>query len=284
MRRVLIVAMALILMMGNVSYGLDLGGAVSYLEKQKVDHWGILALHAYGRDLKGKSLEKVNSDMTTDYESYILGALALGQDADAVAKKVAGAQRKSGKFADAIDGTGEDNVGAHVWGIISLYTAGYDSYNRDRALKWLKDNQNADGGFAIFTGDKNSDLDMTAMALVAYSALGLDSKSDEVKKAVDYLEKNLGKRESCEAYAWYILARKKLGLDINKTLYNKLLEYRLKDGSFKHLKSINKTNYMATWHGVLALADYQNEASIFDRLRKGKTSSDQKPAVTPIRK
>lgn len=284
MRRALMVTMAIVLMLVNVSYGLDLGGAVNYLEKQKVDQWGILALHAHGKDLKGKSLNQVNSDVTTDYESYILGAMALGQSTDAVVKKVVAAQRKSGKFADNIDGTGEENIGAHVWGVISLYTAGHDGYNRDKALKWLKDNQNSDGGFSIYTGGKSSDLDMTAMALVAYSALGLDNKSDEVKKAIDYLEKNLGKKESCEAYAWYILARKKLGIDIDKTLYNKLLEYQMKDGSFKHLKSINKANYIATWHGLLALADYENPVSIFDRLRKGKEPSDQKPAATGTKK
>ncbi|MEW9124063.1 MAG: hypothetical protein AB2421_15230 [Thermotaleaceae bacterium] len=272
MKRIWSIVMVMLLLMGNISYGLDLGNTAKYLEKQKLDHWGILALYAQGRDLKGKSLDTVTSNMTTEYEGFILGSLALGKDVKSTVEKVASAQRNSGKFADSIDGKGEDNINAHIWGIISLYAAGYDQYDQVRALKWLKDNQNPDGGFAIYTGDKNSDLDMTAMAIVAYSALGLKEKDNEIKKAIEYLEKNIGKRESCEAYAWYILGRKKIGMDIDKGLYDKLLEYRLKDGSFKHLKAGKKSNYMATWHGLLALADYKNDISVFDRLRNAQYS------------
>ena len=126
-------------------------------------------------------------------------------------------------------------------------------------MKWLRENQNSDGGFPVYVGYNNSDLDMTAMALVAYGILGMDSDSDEVKKAISFIENNIGRNESAESYSWYIIARIQLKLSVDKALYENLMKYKLQDGSFKHLESLKKSNYMATWHGLLALSDYNNK-------------------------
>jgi len=271
MKKILALTVAILMVFTNLAFALDLSSTAKHLEKQKVDEWGILALYSNGKDVSKKSLASVNSKITTDYEAYILGATCLKKDVSSVANKIIKAQRSNGKFADYIDGTGEDLINAHIWGVISLYTAGNENYDKNKALSYLKSNQNSDGGFGIYKGDKNSDLDMTSMGIVAYSILGLNSNSSEVKKALSFVEKNIDKKESCESVSWYILARTKLGLSVDKKYIDKLSKYKLKDGSFKHLKSGKKGNYMATYHGLLALSAYNNKTSVFTKLHNLKT-------------
>jgi len=276
-KKITALVFAILIGFTSISFAMDLNSTVDYLDRQKLDEWGILALYSNGCDVEGKTLYRVdNSNITTDYEAYILGAVPLGRDVSDYARKIINAQRTDGKFADYIDGSGEDLVNTHIWGVISLYAANENTYDKVKALNWFKDNQNEDGGFPIFTGDLNSDLDLTAMGIIAYNILGLDTNSEEVKNALNFIESNLDKRESSETVAWYILARIKLGLNIDLELYNKLLEYRLKDGSFKHLKSMSKGNYMATWHSLLAISDYNKKVSIFTRLHKLNRFSDLK--------
>ncbi|WZL72245.1 terpene cyclase/mutase family protein [Clostridiaceae bacterium 35-E11] len=264
-----IIALILIFVMASTSFSwaVDYNATTNYLNKQSLDQWGILALYSAGESVKGKTLPKVDcSNATTDYEAYILGGIPLKRDVSNEVSKIIKAQRNDGKFADRIDGEGTDLVNAHIWGVISLYGVGEENYDKAKALHWLKAHQNKDGGFPVFTGMQDSDMDLTAMALIAYSILGLDEKAEEVKKAIQFIEKNLDKKESCETIAYYILARIKLGLTVDKKLYNKLIAYQLKDGSFRHWKKSSKGNYMATWHALLALVDYAYQSSIFTRL------------------
>ncbi|NPV43491.1 MAG: hypothetical protein HPY70_05880 [Firmicutes bacterium] len=275
MKRIIILAFVILWCFTGFCYAVDLNSTANYLADQQLDEWGILALYSCGFDVKDRPLEGVDSsDITTDYEAHIFGALPLRRDISEYAQKIINAQIDSGKFADYIEGRGEELVNAHIWGIISLYATNMDSYDKTGALNWLIKNQNEDGGFPIFAGDKNSDLDLTAMAVIALNILGLDSNSEEIKRALNFIEGNLERRESCETIAWYILARIKLGLDVDPKLCDRLLEYKLKDGSFTHLKTVPKGNYMATWHGLLALSDYKNRISIFTRLHNMNRFSD----------
>ncbi|WP_058485475.1 prenyltransferase/squalene oxidase repeat-containing protein [Defluviitalea phaphyphila] len=251
----------------NISFALTNNkDTVEVLNNYELDEWGILALYSNANNVKDKTLEKITSTITTDYEAYIVGALPLGIDVSKEIKKVINSQNYRGKFADNIDGTGNELINAHIWGIISLYVAGEDNYDKEKALKWLKQNQNEDGGFAVFVNSDNSDIDMTAMAIVAYKILGLDENSIEVKKALNFIENNIDKKSTCESVAWYIMAKTMLGLEVEKSLYDKLLEYKLPDGGFKHLKTLNKSNYISTWHGLIAINDYERGISIFTRL------------------
>ena len=265
MRKIILYIFVFVLLMTNIVHGNNLKSTEDYLKKQDPDHWGLLALYAVDNPISG-NLEKVESELTTDFEGYLLGALASGKNVLDVGEKLTECQLESGKISDFIDGTGEELINSHIWGIISLYAADYEKYDKASALKWLKENQNRDGGFPIYSGMDTSDLDISSMALIAYDILGLDRDADEVKRVVSYIENNLNRKESCEAYAWYILARIKLGLDVDEGLYDDLMKFRLQDGSFMHLESIKKSNYMATWHGLLALADYRKGTSVFDRL------------------
>ncbi|MBF8982540.1 hypothetical protein IZY60_03210 [Lutibacter sp. B2] len=280
MRKITALTIAFIMIFTSFAFAVDSNTTAKYLEKKKLDEWGILALYSSGKDVKNKILKKVDdSQVTTDYEAYLMGAVPMGKDVCDYAEKIIKSQRQNGKFADYIDGTEDELINAQIWGIISLYTANKENYDKKKALSWLKENQNEDGGFSVFTGTKYSDVDLTAMGLIAYSVLGLNQNSEEVKTSLSFIEKNIDKKESCESVAYYILAKKKLGMKIDKSLYNKLLKYQLRDGSFKHLKRGSKGNYMATWHGLLAMTDYKNECSIFTRLHDMNKAKDEKKKV-----
>ncbi|TCO71480.1 prenyltransferase/squalene oxidase repeat-containing protein [Marinisporobacter balticus] len=281
MKKITALTIAILMVFTSFAFALDFNATVKYLEKQELDEWGILALYSSGTDVKNKTLKRVDdSTATTDYEAYMMGAIPKGEDVSDYAGKIVKTQRENGKFADYIDGTGEDLINAHIWGIISLYAANKENYDKQKALIWLKENQNEDGGFGVFTGYNHSDIDMTGMGVIAYSILGLNKDSKEVKKALSFIEKNLDKKESCEGVAYYILAKVKLGLAVDKSLYNKLLQYKIKDGSFKHLKKLSRGNYMASWHALLAMIDYKNKISVFDRLHDfNKLKDEKKKAV-----
>ncbi len=291
MKKKIVLTMVLILLLSSMVYGATIEATAQYLEKQKLDHWGILALYNSTNNTISRSLEEVESELMTDYEAYLLGATALRKNVLKVVEKISDSQRTNGKFSDYIDGTGDDMVNAHIWGVISLYTANYEGYDKGKALQWLKENQNKDGGFSVYAGTSISDLDMSAMALIAFDILGLDHNDQEVKQTLAYLDSNISKKESCESYAWYILARVKLGLDIDESLYEGLLKHKLQDGSFKHFVSLKKSNYMATWHGLMALTDYNNKISVFDKLHNesgfvdlGTTDNQYKEIMTLVKK
>lgn len=268
MRRIFSLVMVIMMIFSNIVVATGLNDTTEFLEKQQLDEWGILTLYSYGKNVEDKELDRVDdSEITTDYEAYIMGAVSMGRDVTDYAERIAKTQMSDGKFSDFIDGTGDEFLNAHIWGIISLYIANYDNYNKEKSLEWLKENQNEDGGFSIFKSDENSNLDLTAMALIAYDIAGMDKNSEEVKKAVEFIENNLDKYETSETISYYILSRIKLGLDVDKELYNRLMKYKLKDESFTHIKRKNpRGNYIATWHGLLAMIDYQNGYSIFDKI------------------
>ncbi|WP_432408115.1 prenyltransferase/squalene oxidase repeat-containing protein [Wukongibacter sp. M2B1] len=268
MKKIISFALIFVLLFSTISFGLELKDTAEYLKEQELDEWGILAMYSQGEDVKDIELEVIESRVTTDYEAYVMGALAQGNDISKEIEVIKNSQLSNGKFADFVDGTGEDLINAHIWGIISLYSAGEEEFDKAKALEWLKKNQNEDGGFSIYTGDLESDLDITAMALVAYKALGLSKESEEVKRGLSFINESIGMRENCESIAWNIMSKISVGVEIDKELYDKLLEYKLDDNSFKHVKSMTKGNYMATWHGLLALSDYNNKVSIFDKLHK----------------
>ncbi|MEW6623337.1 MAG: S-layer homology domain-containing protein [Bacillota bacterium] len=259
--------------------------------------WPILALSQMDRDVstlitrreaqvrKGELFEPTKS---TDYHRTIIGAVAAGNDPRNFAEynlidSVKKSQRSNGKFADSISGTGDFLVNAHIWGIISLFVAGETIPNREKALQWLVDNQNADGGFSIDTRVKSSDIDMTGMALMAFAALGENQNHSAVKKAVEYLRNQQGEKgdfvswggASSESLSQVIQGLIMLGIDPagpqwtkrDGNLITALLAYRRSDGSFSHSPG-GPSNIMATYQSMMALNDYYSGESIFQKLRR----------------
>lgn len=282
----------------------NLNDTASYLEKNvsqsKYDgmlDWPILALSAVNKDVstlinrREKQIEKeelFSPDRSTDYHRSIIGVVAARKDPRNFAgynliENVKKSQLPNGKFGDSIAQGGNYLVNAHVWGIISLYTAGETIPNRDKALKWLVDHQNEDGGYSIDTRVKSSDIDMTGMVLTAFGALGENKDHAAVKKAIEYLNKQQGDQgdfvswggTSSESLSQVIQGLIMLGIDPagpewskkNGNLVTALLTYKKSDGSFSHAAG-GKSNIIATYQALAALADYQNGQSIYQKLRR----------------
>ncbi|MBM7853924.1 hypothetical protein JOC37_000289 [Desulfohalotomaculum tongense] len=290
-----------------------IAGAVRYLQKEMlapdyegVLDWAILGFYAAGKDVEIlsrkreaqiKNGEMISEFKNTDYQRTILAALAAGKKPDEyggrkLVAKVKASQMVSGKFADSVNGTGERLVNAHIWGIISLYAAGEDIPNADKALQWLVEHQNTDGGFGIDTEIQGSDVDITAMAIIAMACLGQDDRYPPVQRALAYLKKQQNDDGSfgawgtpaAESCAQVVQALVMLGLDPAGDEWSKgggnpvtgMLKYRLKDGSFSHGSEL-LPNDMATVQALLALTDYYTGQSIYSRLRLA-----QRPVVNNL--
>lgn len=277
-------------------------GAVNYLEKELQSpgydgmlEWAMLGYYGISKDagrlsyLREKQIREgimLSEARSTDYQRTVLGALAAGKNPDGYGGKdllrsVIVSQNPSGKFADAVDGAGEKLVNAHVWGIISLYAAGESIPDPEGALRWLTAHQNADGGFGIDVRLADSDVDMTAMAIIAMACLGKDQSFPAVKRALTYLrEQQNGDgsfgawgTSSAESCAQVVQALVILGIDPAGKQWSKnggnpvtgLLQFRLADGSFSHGPE-RLPNDMATAQALIALGDYSTGKSVYKRI------------------
>ncbi|MCL6449390.1 MAG: S-layer homology domain-containing protein [Armatimonadetes bacterium] len=211
----------------------------------------------------------------------------------------------SGHFADSVADNktglpvGEDLVNAHIFGIIALHVAGEPIPNRDKCLEWLERQQHKDGGFTwdvkYFEDPKDyelveSDVDMTAAALMAFAILGENETNPAVARAVDFLRKkqldNGGfyswGTENPESCAWVIQALTLLGQDPMGPGWTKpsggnpvsaMLRFQLPDGSFTHVlrEEENLPIYdsgISTYEALYALADAYNKKSAYDLLHE----------------
>ncbi|MGI6575724.1 MAG: S-layer homology domain-containing protein [bacterium] len=282
---------------------MNLNSTISYLQTnvdnnfQGMLDWPILALAGAGEDvsrlIRQREQEVRQGEMflpqrSTDYQRTVLAAVAAGKDPRSfggynLVEAIKGSQLPSGKFADTINGKGENLVNAHIWGIISLYAAGESIPDQAGALAWLAEQQNADGGYSIDTAIKSSDIDITGMALIAFGALGQDQNHPAVKKALAYLQKQQQEDggfvgwggSSVESIAQVIQGLTMLGIDPTGSQWTQaqgnpvtaMLSYRQQDGSFSR-QAGEKGDIMATYQALIALGDYERGESIYQVLRR----------------
>ncbi|MBK5252765.1 MAG: S-layer homology domain-containing protein [Peptostreptococcaceae bacterium] len=272
-KNILIFSMIACMLFSGVAWGQDVSARA--LLNYEIDEWGILALHVAGVDMEGTALESVEgSEITTDHEAYMMGLLALGRDVSKEAALVEGSQMPDGKFADYIGGTGDDLLNAHIWGIIALESAGNTSYDKEKAQEWLLDNQNEDGGFPVYIGMRESDVDLTAMAVVALDLMELKGAEASIEAAFEFIESNNEYKETAESIAWEIIARKQTGLEIGENIKARLEAYRLENGSYLHLRTMSSGNYMASWHGVWAESELKRRLTVFDGFKARNSLTD----------
>jgi hypothetical protein len=256
--------------------------------------WPIIALWGVGEDVntlitrKSEKIQSgsiVDNKLTTDFNRGMLTAAIVNKcrtfGGINLTAKVKSTQLKNGKFADFISGEGEDLVNSHIWSIISLYAAGEDIPNKQKVLEWLVEHQNDDGGFAFNINVTESDVDVTGMALIAFKALGKDRNYAPVKEALQFLLDRQLKDGSFETF-WGNTSSETVscviqGLimqDIDPTSsewtqngnpITALLKYQNNDGSFAHVEN-GKSNTMATYNALIALSDYYNSKSTYERL------------------
>ncbi|WP_430884266.1 prenyltransferase/squalene oxidase repeat-containing protein [Fusibacter sp. JL216-2] len=265
---------------GDIQTGASHSKSVDWLLELSMDEWVAVAVepHVDMASLEYGYQRDETSNITTDHARYLLGDRAFGYNLTNQVSNIKSAQLPSGKFADQIDGQGETLVNAHIWGVLGMYIAYEDDYDKEGALTWLKHAQNTDGSFSVYI-DKNSTSgtagspDLTAMAVCALSVLGLDKTSPEIKDAMTYLEKSMDEAErlrtgaSAETLAWSIMAKQFLGESVSEETYEALGAYRRDDGSYLHLKNARRGNRMATYHALLALNGKETGVSWIKNLR-----------------
>lgn len=250
-----------------------LGEDTAYrLSSEGPGEWGIIAQYSADAGAPSSALpQSLASNSTYEQAVFLMASKAVGRDVSATAGLIKRSQMKNGKLADFTDGTGEKSVRAHIWGIIALYSAWDNGYDKSSALRWLKTKQNSDGGFGYEAG-KPSDIKTTSEAVLAFKALGIESE-EAAARALAYVESKLPAEKNGEKLAWAFFAKHSMGKDDQK-LYERLRSYELPDGSYS-LTSTNKTyNYAATCAALLALKEYENGYSVFKKLHNADMFKD----------
>ncbi len=272
-----------------------LNKAVLYVEKNaaakdyKISDWDAIGLKISRRQLDSKYIEykgetlgkEIDNYYMTDYARTILGVMSAGYDPNNfqgidLVSIIKNSVLEDGKFKDTIKG-GEELVNSHVWSMIALEASGA-TYDRERALKYLEGKQNKDGGFYIFAPYPDSDVDFTAMSVLALTMAGRDSKSLAVSNALNYLKGKLAemekdpKIETSETLSVILEAIVSAGENVNnykiygKNIVDELLTFIDTTGGFKHLKT-GSVNDIATRQVVTALGFYKNNKNMYKELK-----------------
>lgn len=298
---------------GTVNFDDVLNKAVSYMEKNalskdyKISDWDAISLKVSGKEFgsnfiknKGNTLAKeIDNYYMTDYARTILGIMAAGYDPNNfqgidLISIIKNSMAEDGKFKDTIKG-GEELVNCHVWSIIALEAAGAD-YDRDKALKYLESKQNKDGGFYIFAPYPDSDMDFTAMSVIALTMAGRDAKAPSVSNALKYLKTRLSAMEkdkgleSAETLSVMLEAIVASGANVNdykingRNIADELLTFKDASGGFKHVKT-GLVNEIASRQVITALAFYKNNKNMYKELifKKGNFYAGENKEVPSIK-
>lgn len=265
-----------------------------------IDDWTLIALSLMGEDVQTQKwggsihwqkelrarLHTLDLRKTTDYARFATAIAASGEDPAQfgetnLIQRIKDVQLANGKFADSLDGNGQSLINAHVWSIIALYVSGEQIPRAKQAKAWLVSKQLPDGGFQFATDAKKGGVDMTAMTLLAFRALGMSKEEQPVKKALAFLRKeqkenggyNEGGVANVESVANVISALiawgekpeawKKSG---GNTVDN-LLSFQKPDGSFGHTKT-GPANQIATAQAMLGLSDLKRGGTYLFSMRE----------------
>ena len=223
----------------------------------------------------------LHSRKYTEYSRVILALTAIGRDPRDV-----GGYDLIQPLAD-FDQTVFQGINGAIFALLALDSGGYDipqapadstQATREGYLSYILDRECTDGGWAL-SGDE-ADVDITAMAL---QALAKYQEQQEVAAAVERGITRLSQMQqedggytaygsqSSESISQVLVALAELGLDVEDerfvkngvTLKDKLLQYRLEDGSFRHTLE-EEADLMATeqaFYALVALARVQAGAS-----------------------
>lgn len=240
--------------------------------------WVIMALKAAGENISSDKWTKTGNtpldylqkgsdspDATTDYARVLLALSAGGGGSKYkgvnLAEKIISFQQANGQFAQ-IDKSEQELINAHMWSILALASAGYEIPKKDKAIEWLRNCQNMDGGFGWAIG-LESDPDDTGIAVTALVLLGENpANSAVIKKALDYFEKQkdydggyawTGQKKNSATDAWVIQGLIAAGADPGDT-FKHLLGFQNSDGSFNWTKELKSSPALMTSYAIMALS------------------------------
>ncbi len=242
----------------------------------KKTSWAVMAIVAAGQDphewkknghspidfMRSRLKDELGKMGTADYARTILALVYADEDPRTFAdvnlvELLKSKIKENGQIGDFVYTT--------IWGILALKASGE---NVTLPAKWLKSQQNPDGGFPWNAGEE-SDFDDTAAAIQALIAAGEPKDSEVIKRALNYLREGqnddggmryFGSSASNAASdAWTIQALVAAGVNPmewrknNVSVVEHLLNLQTEKGYFNYT-SIQKSNpgYM-TVSAIMAL-------------------------------
>ena len=272
----------------------------------KLDSWQTLVgLYAAGEDLNDgewvlpewqkvepSNLEPIHHG--TEHIRFIFGLLAMNEDpADAwetnrnLYVELASQQNEeTGSFG---------GINKHMWALLAMDTgerlgADLGEWNADKkqkALQFLIDKQNPDGGYSFF--GPVSDPDMTGMGMIALSNYQGEEAADaaiertknllrarqlDIKSGGFNSPGNFGMGDNANSTATAIWGLAAVNEDVlaekwhvgDRTVVDAIKGFQLEDGSYKWKVTDKRTNLMATEQVLLALADMKAGNSVWNRI------------------
>ena len=191
-----------------------------------------------------------------------------------LAKSIASFQQENGQFYQP-DQNEKGMINAHMWSILALASAGREIPEKEKARKWLLEQQNEDGGFGWLEGI-GSDTDDTGVALQVLHLLGEDAATaTAIEKALEYLKGCLqedggfnsgnewmGSDSNSASDSWVLQGLFAVGEDpvsknwsVNgKNPVTHLLSLQSSDGSFEWKQGVVSSPVKMTAYAIMALA------------------------------
>lgn len=281
--------------------------AISYSHTQEaakgmaaIDDWALIGLVLSGERVTSskwggsvgwqtelfKRAKQLDTRKTTDYARFVLTIVAAGYDPNNFAGQnfvdtLKKSQLANGKFADSTRGQGQSLINAHIWSIIALYAAGEQIPKAKLAKQWLISKQLPNGSFNFMTGTAQGGIDMTAMGVLAFRALGMAKSEPAVAKALSflrnaqaadggYVEGGVSNAESDANVISALIAYQEDPYHWSKgskNLVDHLLGFQKADGSFSHTKN-GFSNKIATAQALLGLSDLKRKSTYLTLLRQ----------------
>ncbi len=273
--------------------------------------WVIMALKAAGEEVEGYRwtrfgknpvdylLKTQNTlDDSTEYAKILLAMSAadagveyLGED---LRSSMVSFQREEGNLAQ--EDIGEEKmINAHMWSVMAVLASGGEIQDAEKALNWLKDAQNSDGGFAWVIGGE-SDTDDTAAAIQTLVLLGEDPKTSPViEEALAFIKSKqqpdggfsssdmMGNESNSASDAWAIQGIIAAGEDprseewseYGKNPIDHLLSLQDGEGSFYWKEGVQSSPVQMTAYAVAAMSQKPYPVNInYDELQSAPVFSD----------
>lgn len=222
--------------------------------------WTIVALSNYSCDVPEnyydiyyRNLESIvkekkgilDEDRYTEYSRVVIALSSIGKSALNVAGYNLAEPLKD------YDKVTAQGLNGAVYALIALDRGEYIG-PRKQLRSFILSKELADGGWN-FMGKGEADPDMTAMAVQALSKYRfLKDVHDTIERAMPIINKS--DYESSETVSQIILAMDSIKQEPDLKLVNKLLEFQMKDGGFKHSKDDDEGNVMSTEQALIALS------------------------------
>ncbi|MBU5479721.1 prenyltransferase/squalene oxidase repeat-containing protein [Blautia sp. MSJ-19] len=247
--------------------------------------WTVLALARSEEEVEDSYFEKYRANLEkyvkeqdgilsenryTEYARVTLALTAIGGDPTAI-----GGYDLEKNLED-FDAVTAQGINGAIFALLALNADGErEGALQEKYLAYILEREKTDGGFSMDDNSDQADVDITAMALQSLEPYQNEQNIQEtLDRGVGFLADAQDAdggytaygEKSSESISQTILALSTLGVDCNederfvkndKGLYDTLMQYYQKDGSFAHTVDEKEGNPMATDQALCALVSYE---------------------------